>query len=245
MALQEEFKSQGDFLFRNRSYLPLIILVIGLGVFIRQEYVGRGEPESWFWDAFDYICLGISLMGLVIRILAVGYSHKNTSGRNTRDGQIADRLNITGLYSMVRHPLYLGNFIIWLGIAMLTRNIWFIVIFAFCFTMYYERIMFAEESYLRKKFGIQYLEWAQKVPAFLPSFRRYIKPETSFDIRKVIKKEKNGLTAIFILFWLFDVVGDIAEERSINIEFGFWLWAALVSLLAYFVLKILKKRRLI
>ncbi len=34
MALQEEMEKQGNFLFKYRGYLPLIIVAIGLAVFI-------------------------------------------------------------------------------------------------------------------------------------------------------------------------------------------------------------------
>lgn len=34
MALQEEFESQGNFLFRYRGNLPLIIVFVGIFVFV-------------------------------------------------------------------------------------------------------------------------------------------------------------------------------------------------------------------
>lgn len=43
MSLQTEMQEQGNLLFRNRSYLPLIFLVTGLGVYLFGEYneIGR------------------------------------------------------------------------------------------------------------------------------------------------------------------------------------------------------------
>ncbi len=38
MALQEEMEQQGNFLFRHRSNLPLIILILSLAVFAYQEW---------------------------------------------------------------------------------------------------------------------------------------------------------------------------------------------------------------
>ena len=93
---------------------------------------------------------------------------KSISGRNTVQGQIADELNTKGLYSIVRNPLYVGNYFLWLGIAMLTCNPWFIAIFTLIFWIYYERIVFAEEEFLRKKFGDAYLEWTVRTPIFIP-----------------------------------------------------------------------------
>lgn len=159
MALQEEMEKQGVWLFKYRSFLPLIILLIGTVLFIRTEMY----PETFILKNtayeiyFEMFCLFISLIGLAIRIDIVGYTPKNTSGRNTSE-QIADTLNTTGMYSIVRHPLYIGNFLMWLGVSMLAGNFWFIIAFCLLYWVYYERIMFAEEQFLRKKFGQQYLE---------------------------------------------------------------------------------------
>lgn len=245
MALQEELKTQGDFLFKNRSYLPLLILGIGLSVYIHTEYFEIEAPETWFSESFEYICLGISLLGLFIRIFTVGHTPKNTSGRNTNDGQLADELNITGIYSVVRHPLYLGNFFMWLGVAMLTENAWFSIAFVFFYALYYERIMYAEENFLRNKFGQTYLDWASTIPAFVPSLKNYVKPKYSFSIKKVLKKEKNGLCAIFLLFWIFDLVGDLVEKEPFEFEMGFWFYGAIITTVIYLILKVMKKRKLL
>lgn len=245
MALQEELKTQGDFLFKHRSYLPLIILIVGLGVFMQTEYYEIEGPENWFEESYEFLCLAICFFGLFIRVITVGHTPKNTSGRNTKQGQIADVLNTTGMYSIVRHPLYVGNFFMWLGVAMLSENLWFIIAFVLFYVFYYERIMYAEESFLRQKFGDSYLEWAKKVPAFIPSFKNYQKSSNSFNIKKVLKKEKNGLTAIFLLFWLFESVGEIVEEKRLIFEFNFWFYAALIALVVYLILKIMKKSKML
>lgn len=245
MALQEEFKTQGDFLFKHRSYLPLIILTIGLGVFMQTEYYEIEGSESWFEESYEIICLFICLLGLFIRIITVGHTPKNTSGRNTKQGQIADVLNTSGMYSLVRHPLYVGNFFMWLGVAMLTDNLWFIIAFVLFYAFYYERIMYAEESFLRKKFGDVYLDWAKNVPAFMPNFKNYQRNIHPFNLKKVLKKEKNGLAAIFLLFWLFEIVGELVEEKKLVIEYGFWFYAAITATILYLALKIMKKRKML
>lgn len=245
MALQEELKIQGDFLFKNRSYLPMIILVIGLSVYIYTEYYEIETPETWFSESFEFICLGFSILGLLIRIFTVGHTPKNTSGRNTKDGQLADELNTSGIYSVVRHPLYLGNFFMWLGVAMLTENAWFSVAFIFFYAFYYERIMYTEENFLRNKFGQSYLDWAENVPAFIPSFKNYKNPKYPFSIKKVLKKEKNGLCAIFLLFWIFDLVGDLVEKEPFEFETGFWFYATIITTIFYLILKMMKKRKML
>lgn len=245
MALQEELKTQGDFLFKNRSYLPLIILGIGLSVFIHSEYHKNEITDNSIPQLFNYIWLGISLFGLYIRVFTVAHTPINTSGRNTKEGQIAEELNTTGIYSIVRHPLYLGNFFMWLGVAMLTNNTWFVIAFVLFYAFYYERIMYAEESFLRQKFGNIYLDWAKKTPAFIPSFKHYQKAKYPFSIKKALKKEKNGLAAVFLIFWAFGFLGKTVKGKAIGFEYDFWFYGALASSMIYIVLKIMKKQKLL
>ncbi|MGJ1361130.1 methyltransferase family protein [Sphingobacterium spiritivorum] len=151
MALKEEFERQGNWLFKYRSYLPIGILMITLLVLVYESLLNK--KLVFCSTTYDIICLGIGIIGLAIRVYTVGYTPKNTSGRNTHQGQVGDTLNKTGIYSIVRHPLYLGNFFMWLGAAMLTANIWFVAAFILFYWIYYERIMFTEEQFLERKFG--------------------------------------------------------------------------------------------
>ena len=119
MALLEEFESQGNILFKYRGNIPLFFLLIALVVFIFEVKNSPLTYEDVFNSNFVYISFLVSLIGLFIRIYTVGHTPEGTSGRNT-DNQVANELNSTGIYSTLRHPLYFGNFFMWMGEAMLT-----------------------------------------------------------------------------------------------------------------------------
>jgi protein-S-isoprenylcysteine O-methyltransferase Ste14 len=164
-----------------------------------------GNRQAIIFDLRDeMIFLGISFLGEVIRIITVGFAAKNTSGRNTTAGQIADELNVTGVYSIVRHPVYVGNFFMWLGPVLFLRSAWFTVVFCLVYWLYYERIMFAEEQYLRRKFGGEYDRWSEKVSAFIPFTFKFIKPKLPFSMRNVLSREYNSFINIFIIFTVLD-----------------------------------------
>jgi protein-S-isoprenylcysteine O-methyltransferase Ste14 len=237
MALQEEFEEQGNFLFKYRTYLPLIVLVGGLIIFYNQK---RNYTFQDLGQNYWYLSLAVGLTGLLIRIYTVGHTPENTSGRNTTGGQLADQLNQTGIYSLVRHPLYLGNFLMWLAIALLTANTTYIIGFILAYWLYYERIMYAEEQFLRGKFGKTYTDWAANVPAFIPKLTGFTSPKYPFSIKKVLKKEKNGVAALFGLFWLFEIVGNYAQNGTFEIEHTFWFWGFAISAIAYLILKLIK-----
>ncbi len=200
MALVHEFEKSGNWLFKRRSWLPVFVIVAG----IIMMYLGN--RQAILFDMRDeLIFLGVSLFGQIIRVLTVGYTPKNTSGRNTSYGQIADELNVTGIYSILRHPLYLGNFFMWLGPALFLRSVGFTIVFILLYWLYYERIMFAEEQYLRRKFGEVYDKWSEKVCSFIPYSFRYIPSNLPFSVRNVLKREYNSFINIFVIFTLLDL----------------------------------------
>lgn len=237
MALREELRKQGNWLFRWRSYLPLITVVIVLLGMSYFEY--PGHSEKWD-DILEIICLFISFSGVGTRFFTVGYAPKGTSGTNTRK-QIADTLNTTGMYSIVRHPLYLGNFIIWFGLSAFFHLWWFSLIVILIFWLYYERMMFAEEEFLREKFGNSYSEWAEKTPAFIPDIRKWRSPDMTFSFRKAIKNEYKSFFAVIVSFTVLEIIGDIFVEQRLEID-RIWLSILIIGLTIYIVVRFLKKR---
>jgi protein-S-isoprenylcysteine O-methyltransferase Ste14 len=235
MALVHEFEKTGNWLFRRRSWLPVILVISGLLV---MHYVNR--QAILFDTAEEMVFLGISLMGELIRILTVGFAPDRTSGRNTAFGQIADEINTTGIYSVIRHPLYAGNFFMWLGPALFLRNGWFAIVFALVYWIYYERIMFAEEQYLRGKFGDAYDKWSEGVKAVLPSFRKYIPPSLPFSVRTVLRREYNSFINIFLVFSALDLVRNYLLTGKILIT-PMWGWLLAGSFLIWAVLRTIHK----
>src|SRR4051794_2336132 len=193
MALEDEFRKQGEWLFRWRSFLPLILVPL-IGVALLQV---KAEKIDEWGDSWDYICLSVSFLGLLVRVVTIGYVPENTSGRNTKK-QIAEQINTTGMYSIVRHPLYLGNFLIGFGISLVQLVWWLPVIYVLAFWLYYERIMFAEESFLNRKFGTPYQEWAAATPAFLPRFSQWRAPSLPFSWLNVLGREYSGLMVVIL-----------------------------------------------
>ena len=156
VALLQSFEKSGNVLFKYRGQIPALIFLLAIPILFfsnsdlyMQIFVGQRH-------FFRIVCivLGIltSLAGLVLRAYTVSTTPKGTSGRNTAK-QVANSLNTKGIYSVVRHPLYLANYLLWAGILIFSMNIWAFIIVSLVYWIYYERIMFAEEAFLRNKFG--------------------------------------------------------------------------------------------
>lgn len=238
MILREKFKTQGDFLFRYRSYFPLIIIITGLIVYVQTRR--NVELSEWIYN-YEIACLLVSFLGLFIRSYVIGYSADHTSGRNTSSGQLANEINSTGLYSVCRHPLYLGNFFMWIGVALLTLNFWFIACFIFIYWLYYERIMFAEEDFLITTYGSDYINWAKGKPAFIPRWGLWQSPKYKLSWIKIIRQEKTGILNLFILFFIFNSIGVYIEGKTIIDFTNYWSIGLAFGILWYLVIKIIQK----
>ena len=107
--------------------------------------------------------------------------------------------------------------------------------------VYYERIMFAEEQFLRKKFGNIYLNWAHATPAFIPRFKNYRKPAAPFNSCKVIRQEKTGMMLVFVLYFIFDQIHLDVSLKKFSFEYDLWFFAMLASICTYLIIKILQK----
>jgi protein-S-isoprenylcysteine O-methyltransferase Ste14 len=236
MALVHEFESSGNWLFKRRSWLPVFLIVAGL----LMMYLGN--RQAILFDMRDeLIFLGVSLSGEIIRILTVGFTPKNTSGRNTINGQIADELNVTGIYSLMRHPLYFGNFFMWLGPVLFLRSTGSILFFILIYWLYYERIMFAEEQYLRRKFGDTYDKWSATVSSFIPITFKFIKPKLPFSVRNVLQREYNSFVNIFLIFAILDLFRNYFLSDRIYLT-GMWIWISVSAGIIWLALRTIHKQ---
>ena len=107
--------------------------------------------------------------------------------------------------------------------------------------LYYERIMFAEEEFLRRKFGDTYMEWAKKTPAVLPKFSNWRKPSLRFSFKSVLRREYSGFFAMVSMFSFFEFSSAIFTEGKIELSRR-WALVFTASLLLYLTLLILKTK---
>lgn len=220
MALIQSMERQGNILFKYRGQFPILLFVLSVPFIYLTDYNAiSGQVQAYVL----YIAIAISVVGFLVRFYTIGTTPKGTSGRNTKE-QIALVLNSTGMYSILRHPLYLGNYFIWLGIAVTTFNIYFIVIMSLLFWLYYERIIFAEERFLESRFGNDYLEWSKSLPAFIPSILDFKRSETPFSIITVFRREYPSVFASVIGFVFIELVRNfcinkiwIISDSSLNV----------------------------
>jgi protein-S-isoprenylcysteine O-methyltransferase Ste14 len=194
VELQDRLCRQGDTLFRLRSFVPLVFLAVMLLAIWSQGTSNLALSPLWIWA-----CVAVSLAGQFIRADVVGHTPDGTSGRNT-SVQVAKKLNTVGWYSVVRHPLYVGNALMWLGLALLPGIWWLTVLVMLGFGLFYERVMLREEQFIRGEFGPDFAEWAGRTPAFVPRLSQWRPWALPFSWKNVVRREFSGFFALVGLF---------------------------------------------
>ncbi len=179
----------GNLFFKIRSFTP-IPFILALLYF--------SAPTGYT------VAIGIPIMaiGECLRIWAVGYAGASTRARSL--GTARD-LVTTGPYSYVRNPLYLGNFLLSLGVCLVANVYWLTVVLFVGYFVQYLPIIAVEETYLSESCGSVYQAYKARVPRFVPRFRAY--PEASshdFSWTRAVKSERRTLTAILcVLGFIF------------------------------------------
>ena len=237
MALVHSLEKNGNFLFKYRGQFPLLLFILAIPTIYFTDYEFL-DADSELKIVLTVVAAIVSLVGQIIRAIAIGTSSKHTSGRNTKE-QVADALNTKGIYSTVRHPLYLGNYFMWIGIVIFTFNIWFVLLISLMFWLYYERIMFAEERFLEKKFGNSYVDWSMKVSPFWPSLKNYQKTDIPFSMKTILRREYSGISATIIGFVFIDFFRAWFQAGEVQWKLSHGI-VVLIALLISFILRTLK-----
>lgn len=89
-----------------------------------------------------------------------------------KNGELAT----AGPYSIVRNPLYLGNFLGVIGFGFAVEQPWLALAFAVAFALLYPAVVAKEEARLAEIFGERFREYCARVPRWLPDWSLYREP---------------------------------------------------------------------
>jgi protein-S-isoprenylcysteine O-methyltransferase Ste14 len=129
----------------------------------------------WIGDSFffrlstflsRYVPLYVRLAFLGLTVIAAVYlvrsGHVVTSHK-----QKSKNLVTTGAFRYVRHPLYLGSMLVYLGLAISTLSLFSLALFIGIF-IFYNYIAGYEERLLEAKFGEEYRKYKKKTGRWIP-----------------------------------------------------------------------------
>ncbi len=131
------------------------------------------------------------IAGEIIRTLAAGTIKKNETLANT------------GIYKIVRHPLYLGSFMVSTGFCLMCNDLILWIYFLIFFPACYVSAVILEEKFLEQKFGNEFREYKKSVPAFIPMRIQTTNFKNNFSWAIVLKnKEYHNWIVILVLVFL-------------------------------------------
>ena len=168
------------------------------------------------------------LFGIAIRAWVIAQKNPHTSGRN-RHEQVAHSLNTSGLYSITQHPLYMGSFLIWIGICIRFNNLIFTLgIFLFSLLMLYI-IIKSEAEFLRNKFGEAYNTWSRVTPAFYMNPLKFKASVNPMDGIRVLATEYPTWVSILAGLLMIDIIRFFYFELNdvVLCRMAVWIIAAL------------------
>jgi len=146
--------------------------------------------------SFRSLWLGgsVALAGSLFRLWAAGHLEK---GRSLARG---------GPYAFTRNPLYLGSFLMALGILLAGQGYWLLIPFGLFFAVFYYPVMRREEQELLQGYGEQFLDYTRKVPLFFPSLTAADGSSSVFLWSRVIRNREHRtllglLLTVAFLIW--------------------------------------------
>jgi protein-S-isoprenylcysteine O-methyltransferase Ste14 len=178
----------GAVLFRNRGWLPVPFLLVPLLA------PGHMSRASWLAGAV------LIVAGELVRIAGVAAAGTVTR-RRSRDVQ---RLVTYGIFGWVRNPLYVGNFLIWLGFGVGSGVWWFLPLAVVLFAVEYTFIVRYEEGVLESIFGAEYLAYKRRTPRWFPR-PPAVRESGPHDWGEAVWSERSTFlqyAAIAVVFWL-------------------------------------------
>ncbi|PIP18726.1 MAG: hypothetical protein COT38_01640 [Candidatus Omnitrophica bacterium CG08_land_8_20_14_0_20_41_16] len=182
-------------------FLTTILLVAFPTIFLRMDIIGPAEEVA------EIFGIALILLGQLIRVSARGFK----SG-HSQNGFV---LVQDGPYALVRNPMYLGIFLIGLGVVLMLFKWWVVAIFIIFFVIRYILLIYTEEKRLVSLFPESYPAYCKDVPQrIFPSITTLLEKDIHEYLPlklKWIKREIGSISAVLFLVLLVESWGDISH----------------------------------
>ena len=158
---QGKLKFAGD-----KGSLWALYGLITLGYFLSFSIGATKTGRVYPWDTFFAIGAALIVPGLLIRVLSMLTlkQYFTYSVGKVKDHQLVE----TGLYKVIRHPGYLGQIMIFLGISISLSNWLSILAMMLPVVIGYGYRIKVEERFMLEQLGEKYLAYQQHTKRMIP-----------------------------------------------------------------------------
>lgn len=157
---------------------------VAWGFVLAAVFLVLAEPSRWsvftgFW---------VALAGEAIRTWSSGTLVKN------------EQLTTEGPYRMTRNPLYLGNFLVGTGVAVMGGSLWLLLLFVGAFGVVYRALILKEEKRMQARYGEVFLDYCRAVPRFWPRVADWPPAPAVYDPRRMwqVHREWHAWLALYV-----------------------------------------------
>ena len=177
----------------NQHRILIGRIVLAFAFILNLLTVGHFPDQMFIHHVFDslgLLLLGVCLLGRVYCTMQIG-------------GRKSTELVTTGIYSVVRNPLYFFTFTGVLGIGLISNELTVFAMLTIGFFLVYIPLIKREENFLQERFGAPFTSYINRVPRLIPDFSLYIPPgEVSVNLTTLHNALRDALCWLlpFIVF---------------------------------------------
>ena len=160
---------------KEKEHLPLLgvgPVINGVQVFI--TIIGIILSYQGYFVFWEFELLNIPLkiigIGLVVFGIYLNYSAKRKS--RLFDMVMENRLITTGVYGIVRNPVYSAVLLVCTGAIFIVNNVVLFIVPIICWIYITVFLILTEEKWLVERYGQEYEEYCKKVNRCIPWFQR-------------------------------------------------------------------------
>ncbi|MCA9392685.1 MAG: isoprenylcysteine carboxylmethyltransferase family protein [Candidatus Omnitrophica bacterium] len=176
----------------------LIVVILNWRLFFP---VWKSEgPE----ELTDLLGLALLCCGFLVRIVA--RNHKKEASQN------GHQLVTSGIYRLVRNPMYIGTFLIGTGIIVTLFQWWIFFLFLAGFCVIYLPQIRREEQWLVEQFPVSYPQYQRKTRRWIPTLQSLFRSETLAIFRVKpgwFKNEFRSFVLAILVLMLIETAQDV------------------------------------
>jgi len=158
---KSEISKSGD-----KGSIWLLTISISMGYWLSFMIAATKTGRIYHWNTLFVIGSVLALTGLIIRVTSILQLKQQFTYTVTKIEN--HELIETGLYRIIRHPGYLGQLIIFLGISTCLSNWLSILLMIIPVLLGYLNRMNVEEKFMVEQMGQKYLDYQKRTKRLIP-----------------------------------------------------------------------------
>jgi protein-S-isoprenylcysteine O-methyltransferase Ste14 len=147
---------------------PLLFLAALLLGFVSDHLVPLPFPVSRI-GLVHWISAAVAVVLILIgaALVAAGIRNLSRAGTPVPTNQPTRALVATGIHGWTRNPIYLGFFLVYVGIGVVVRSPWILILTLPLAVVIRYGVVAREEAYLDRRFGHTYRDYKTRVRRWL------------------------------------------------------------------------------